>query len=121
MNGVANATLIGTVTRDPEYKDGRSWFSIAVNHKKDKVSFFDITVFKHQAEFVKDFVEKGAVVYLDCNMEWWQAETKKMLSLIANNVQVIKYAPWAPKKEKISASTKTITGSSGSVDDDVPF
>jgi len=69
---VAEFTILGRLTRDPEVKYTASGqaigkLAVAVNSKykeKDEVSFFNITVFGKAAENAAEYLSKGREVFV---------------------------------------------------------
>ena len=68
MPDIANITLIGRLTRNPEQPDANNWknpvlvskFSLAVGgFKKDSVSFFDCEAWGKVGEIIQKYCEKG--------------------------------------------------------------
>jgi single-strand DNA-binding protein len=63
-----HTTLVGNLTSDPEVKfaqgSGNAYlsFSIAVNHSKEEVSFFNVKAFKELAENITNSLAKGTRV-----------------------------------------------------------
>lgn len=69
----------GNLTRDPELQygqSGKAWmvFSVAYNHNKDEVSYFDCKVWGQQAEFIAEHFGQGDGINLtgDVKQERWE-------------------------------------------------
>ena len=87
MKGMAEATLAGNLTRDPELRttpNGRSvcTVGVAVNERQkrgeewvDVVNYFDVTVWGQQAEYVAKYFRKGAPVVVGGTLQQrrWEA------------------------------------------------
>ena len=105
MNGVATVVLLGTVTADAQGSEDRAWFSVAVNTKKDRVSYFDVTALKNNATFAQQYLRKGTGVYIEGSMEWYEkADKTKRLSINVNKISVVS---WPRKDGANNSSTAT--------------
>ena len=94
------ATLMGRLTRDPELRHTTSdvpvtSFRIAVDRdytKGDdkKADFFDVTAWRHTAEFITRYFSKGKMIIVDGRLELQEFTTaegvkQSRVVLIANN------------------------------------
>lgn len=96
---INNCTLVGRIGKDPELKYGQSGnpyckFSLAVNRpgKDDETDWLNIVCFGKTAEFVSQYLDKGALVGVvgaiqtrqyddnDGKRQWWT-------EIAANSVQ----------------------------------
>ena len=137
MNSANNCTLLGNLTRDPEVKEvGETKvakFGLAVNHTKDKVSFFDCEVWGKQAELAEKFLTKGRKVLLACEavQETWEKDGQKR-SAVKFKVEHFSFVG-GPKEESDEPQTeetqvektekkgKVAPSGKASKDSDVPF
>lgn len=61
----SKTTAVGRLTKDPEIKQYSSGngelatFSIAINHTKEKVSYYDCVAFGKTAEIIKNYLSQG--------------------------------------------------------------
>lgn len=129
-NDVNSVTLIGRLTRDPEFRTTNSGTSVcdlglAVNESvkrgeewQEDVSFFDITVWGRQAESVATHMAKGRQVGIAGRLkqERWendQGEKRSKVKVVANTVQFLGGKGEGEGGSAPSAATKQ--------DDDLPF
>ena len=75
----ANITVIGRLVADPEVKQGTKGAfvtaRVAVNHAKDRVSFFDIMTSGNQGDRLTEGV-KGSLVHINGTLELQNYQTK---------------------------------------------
>lgn len=77
MAGMASATIVGNLTRDPQTKFLPSGvqvtdFSVAVNSKfkdKEQVSYFDVTAWDKTADVAAKYLAKGRQVCVSGRLE----------------------------------------------------
>jgi single-strand DNA-binding protein len=99
---VAEVTLIGNVTRDPEVREAGSTracnLTIAHNTKykdKEHVSFIDIVLFGKLADVAGEYVRKGQLIYVQGELreeKWEDKETGKnrsKLKVIAARMRML--------------------------------
>lgn len=95
-----NVTVLsGRSTKDVELKTTTSGtslatISLAVNHGKEEVSYFDIVCFSKTAENVAKYVKKGRQVIVSGRLQRrkWQTkegENRYSVEIIANQVQFV--------------------------------
>lgn len=95
-----NVTVLsGRSTKDVELKTTASGtnlatISLAVNHGKEEVSYFDIVCFAKTAENVAKYVKKGRQLIVSGHLQRrkWQTkdgENRYAVEIIANQVQFI--------------------------------
>jgi len=108
MKGVNQATIIGTLGRDPEtktFQNGGSItsFSVAVNEswndkntgeKKERAEWHRISYFGKIAEVVGKYLKKGSFVYIEGSIhtrKWTDKEGKDVYTteIIANEMQLL--------------------------------
>ena len=73
---INNVTLVGRLTRDPELRktgNGKSVvnFTVAVNrqYNKDETDFITCVAWNHTADFMANYLSKGALVGLTGNIQ----------------------------------------------------
>lgn len=73
---INNVTLVGRLTRDPELRktgNGKSVvnFTVAVNrqYNKDETDFITCVAWNHTADFMSNYLSKGALVGLTGNIQ----------------------------------------------------
>ncbi len=103
MRDVANAVIIGNLTRDPEVslitrkRDGEkvtvAKFSVACNFD-DEASFFEVEAWGHTADAVDRFLMKGKRVAVvgRLKQDRWEnksGEKKSMVRIVASEVQFL--------------------------------
>ena len=111
MIGYTSATILGTVTADPEERsvgNDKSLveFTLAVNEPKgqgeEKASFYDVVVWGARAqEKLLQFVKKGTQLFAQCSFtqdKWADKETGKGRSKIS--FKLIASRLLSPKKEE---------------------
>jgi len=94
--------ICGRLGKDPEMSftkagDPYTSIAVAVNNKKkgsEDTTWYRVTVWRKQAEFVVGFLSKGAVVLVDGSLRLSEfkgrdGETKFSLDVDANTVQAI--------------------------------
>lgn len=98
-----NRTILkGNLTRDPEAVENSKGisiarFSIAVNRrgKNERVDFFDLTAFNHNADNVLKYKKKGDPVLIEGHLQqdqWEDKETGKnrsKVTVIADNIEFL--------------------------------
>lgn len=95
-----NVTVLsGRSTKDVELKTTASGtslatISLAVNHGKEEVSYFDVVCFGKTAENVSKYVQKGKQVIVSGRLQRrkWQTkegESRYSVEVIANQVQFV--------------------------------
>ena len=106
MNGFATCIVAGNLVRDPAMKylpNGTPLceFGIAVNtkftkdgEKKEKVSYFDVTVFGKTAEVAAQHLTKGKPVALEGYLEQqrWETEDgqkRSKVGIVANRIHFL--------------------------------
>lgn len=98
MKDINNITIIGNLTKDPEFKTingGNSVceFSIAVGHLKDKTSFFNCVAWGKLGEIVKTYSGKGKKVCVNGYLEQvrWEKDgkTQSKINIVAENIQLL--------------------------------
>lgn len=94
MSGIARATLVGNITRQPELNQSGKVLSIglAVNRREkdqtgewgDAVSFFDIKVLGNRAQALAKLLSKGMLVAVDAKVvqERWETDTGDKRSVV---------------------------------------
>lgn len=126
--------LTGNLTADPELKDTSTGTKVcrlrlACNQRekygddwKDRVNYFDITVFGAQGENCARYLAKGRPVAIDGRLRWeeWQTDDggkRQAVKVIADAVQFLGShdgGGGAPSESAPAASTAT-------AEDDIPF
>lgn len=127
MNSV---NLIGRITNDLELKDISSGkvvnFSLAVNNKKDKAVFINITAFNQVAENLVKYQKKGSLIGLtgylqDSSYKDKNGNNVYTLKVMATNIE---YLGGAIKEDKIEfneANNFKEAKFQKIDDDDIPF
>lgn len=121
-----HVTVAGRLTHSPELRKTQSdisvvSFSIACDDDlKDKTTgerktnFFNVTAWRHTADFVAKYVPKGALVMIDGKLtqrEWTGKDGSKKsgVEIIAENVY------FAEKKRDSDSNTAPVNGSSANI------
>lgn len=93
--------LIGHVTKDPEVRyasDGKAIcnLGLATNYKtkeKDEVEFHELVLFERLAEIAKEYVKKGAPLYIEGRIRTREYESHgtkvKVKEVIVQNMQLL--------------------------------
>ena len=104
MQGYSHTTILGNVTRAPETRNTANGtlvaqLSVAVNgwgkdrDGNDRVSYVDVTAFGKSAEFVQQYVTRGACIIVGGSLQqdtWEDKQTgqkRRKLIVIAERVQ----------------------------------
>lgn len=117
MKDINNITIIGNLTKDPEFKTingGNSVceFSIAVGHLKDKTSFFNCVAWGKLGEIVKTYSGKGKKVCVNGYLEQvrWEKDgkTQSKINIVAENIQLLTpKTDGQPKQEQPESNYST--------------
>lgn len=107
MNGIAQVTILGNLTRDPELKytpkgTAVCQVGVAVNtsfqgqdgQKVEKVSFIDCVLWKGAAETLAKYLTKGSPVFLTGRLEqetWEDKQTGDKKSRLKVQVQEFRF------------------------------
>lgn len=96
---INSVTIVGRSTKDVELKTttggtSLATISLAVNHGKEEVSYFDIVCFGKTADNVAKYVQKGRQVIVSGRLQRrkWQTkdgENRYAVEIIANQVQFV--------------------------------
>lgn len=127
-----NVNLIGRIATDLELKDIGSGkvvnFSLAVNNRKDKATFINVTAFNQVAENLVKYQKKGSQVGLsgylqDNNYTDKNGNNIYTLKVLATSIE---YLSGANKEEKLEFSKDNDFKSEEAEyqamdDDDIPF
>jgi len=106
MSGLNKACLIGRVGNDPEIRstaDGTAVasFSLATSRsfkgkdgqKKETTAWHSIVIWRKLAEVVKEYVHKGALLYLEGEITYEEYEKdgvkKKTTKIVCNQMQML--------------------------------
>ena len=107
MKGVNKVIIIGHVGKEPEYyplsdEKGMTFISVATNeswtdkegNKKENTEWHRIKIFNKLADFAKNYVKKGAKVYVSGKLKTnkWQDKDgieKYATDIIANEIQLL--------------------------------
>ena len=125
MSDIANVTIVGRLTRNPETVETPSSsvtkFSLAVNgFKKEDVSFFDCEAWGNVGKIVQDYCEKGKQVAVNgtIRIDRWEKDGAKRSKPVINVRDVTllgsKNDESSTKEEKSSPVKELIN-------DDIPF
>lgn len=141
MNGFANVTMFGNLTRDPETRhfDNGSVtnFSVAVNRswknkvgeKQEKVSFIDCAAWGKTGEAIAQYMTKGKPIIVEGQLEQetWETDGGEKRSKIKVNVDRFHFVPDG-KKEGEAGGGKAAAPRPRAVqealpvgEDDIPF
>lgn len=109
---VNNVVLIGRLTRDPELRKTQSGesvvsFNLAVNRKynKDETDFVNCVAWKHSADFMAKYLDKGSLISVEGRIQTRNYEDKTgnrvyVTEVVANSVQSLE-----SRKEREEANT----------------
>ena len=102
MGSIANALVVGNLTRDPEVRDAAATrvcnVTLAVNQwvsKKEHTSFIECVLFGRMADTVADFCRKGSQLLVsgELRMEQWDdketGQKRSKLKVIAEKMQLM--------------------------------
>jgi single-strand DNA-binding protein len=124
-----NVTLIGRLAADPELKQTASGisvckFTIAVDRKVSKgeeriTDWIDIVTWRHTAEFVSKYFQKGSPVVIEGSLQtrMWEdkaGQKRKTVEIVADNVEFV------PKAKGEAAEVKNESFEEVS-SEDLPF
>ena len=91
-------TIIGHLTKDAEIRYTQTGkavvnFSLAYNHDKETVSFFDVTVWGEYGEKVKPYLTKGKQVAVtgELRQERWEkdGQARSKVGITARSLQLL--------------------------------
>ncbi len=122
MASLNRVCLIGNLTRDPELRDAGETkvcsLGIAVNDRKDRANFFNVTCFGRTAETVAQYLAKGSPVGIDGRLSYseWEngGQKRNKVEVIAESVQFL-------SSRGDSRPTSEPSGGSAPINDDIPF
>lgn len=139
MTDLNSVIEIGRLTRDISERDftyttggtARLNLSIAVNRSekrngawKDKVSYFDVTVWGKTAENIKPYLHKGKQIAVDgyLDQQRWEKDGVKYskVVIIADNVQLLGGNESAPQAQQPAGEYQS-AGSGDDFPEDIPF
>ena len=139
MTDLNHVIEIGRITRDISERDftyttggtARLNLSIAVNRSekrngawKDKVSYFDVTVWGKTAENIKPYLHKGKQIAVDgyLDQQRWEKDGVKYskVVIIADNVQLLGGNESAPQAQQPAGEYQS-AGSGDDFPEDIPF
>ncbi len=95
---INNITIIGNLTKDAEVRYTQAGtavvsFSLAYNHDKETVSYFEVTVWGEYGEKVKPYLTKGKQVALrgELRQSRWESEgqARSRVGITAREVQLL--------------------------------
>lgn len=98
---INRTVLVGRITHDPEVKKTNTGtsvvnFSLAVNRQfdKDKTDFINCVAWKNQADFIGNYIKKGALLGIDGRIETgsYEDQTGKKINtftIVAESVQAL--------------------------------
>ena len=107
MEGFAEATIVGNLTRDPELRytpSGKACLTVTVavnsnrkvkGEKKSDVSFIDVKLWEASAEFVNTYAQKGTCLFAQGMLreERWENKTdggkRSKLRVTARTVRIL--------------------------------
>lgn len=101
--------LVGRIGREPEMKYSQSGtqivnFSVAVErYKSDEPDWFEVVAFEKTADFVAQYLDKGALVSIEGRLQQdrWETqggEKRSTVKIIANSVQGLESKPEAERR-----------------------
>jgi single-strand DNA-binding protein len=135
-NGIARATIVGNLTRDPELNESGRVLSlgIAVNQRRkgqsgeweDEAHFFDVKVLGNRAQPLAGFLEKGRQVAVDARVvqERWTAKdggNRSAVRFIADEVVVLGSRQDGGSRTSDVPSDFPAPKAPAPSDDDIPF
>ena len=139
MTDLNHVIEIGRLTRDISERDfayttggtARLNLSIAVNRsekrngaRKDKVSYFDVTVWGKTAENIKPYLHKGKQIAVDgyLDQQRWEKDGVKYskVVIIADSVQLLGGNESAPQAQQPAGDYQS-AGSDDDFPEDIPF
>lgn len=98
MINIAHVIIDGNLTRDPEMKttsNGKTVasFSIAVNHKDDETSYFDIQCWDKVATNVSEYLRKGSKVTIlgTLKQQRWKTDGGENRSKVIINASSVRF------------------------------
>lgn len=95
---INNITIIGNLTKDAEIRYTQTGkavvnFSLAYNHDKETVSYFDITVWGEYGEKVKPYLTKGKQVAVtgELRQDRWEkdGQARSKVGITARSLQLL--------------------------------
>ena len=119
MRGVNRALILGRVGGDPDVKytsggqpiasfsvaTSESWTDKSTSEKKERTEWHAITFFGRQAEIVRDYVKKGAKVYVDGKLQTdkWEKDgiTHYKTKIVGQNIQLLDEKPKEDKPKPV--------------------
>jgi single-stranded DNA-binding protein len=107
--GLQIVSIIGNATKDAEVKiskDGASYvtFRIAVSGRDESTTFYNVLVFGHYGEAIKDQITRGRQVFVNGKL---QISEKGYVSVIADHIELLAKPKLKTKTEEEKAEEKT--------------
>jgi single-strand DNA-binding protein len=111
MASLNKVMLIGNAGKDAELRYtqngvAQAKFSLAVNNKrdgKDETEWFNIVLWKDQAERLSQYITKGKPLYVEGRLQTqsWEKDGQKhyRTEVVANTVQLLSGSQDAPRRE----------------------
>lgn len=102
-------SVIGNATKDAEHKaskDGVSYvtFRLAVSGSADKPTFYNIIIFGHYGEVLREHILRGREVFVNGRLE---ISEKGYVTVIADHIELLR---WPKGKEEQVEAKKTEAG-----------
>lgn len=142
MRSIAQAFLVGNLTRDPELRGTDGGTSVAslrlayntprkdsaTGEWSEQANYIDVTVFGKQAEAVAEYLQKGRAVAVTGRLEWreWTGSDgvkRQAHSVVADQVMFLGAKPNGSSTSGSDSTTSSDPAASaaGGVQDDIPF
>ncbi len=91
--GLQIVSIIGNATKDAELKvskDGISYvtFRLAVSGTGDKPTFFNIVIFGHYGEVIREHITKGREIFVNGRLE---VSEKGYISVVADHIELLRW------------------------------
>lgn len=127
MKDLNHVTVIGRLTRDAEFKDGKCNFSVAFNTTKkdgdkwvDEVNYLNLMLFDNFATALQPRLTKGTQVAITGHLKQsrWEKDGQKMSAL---NVVVDKIQMVGGKKSESTESVPFPSSNNNASDVGTPF
>jgi len=138
MASLNSCSFIGNLTRDPEVKylpngDAVANCSIAVNEswknkageKQERAEFINLTFYRKLAEIAGQYLKKGALIYVEGNMQTRKWQDKEGVDhykteIIVNQMQMLGGKSDQPEQKVEQKPAQTIKGAFDDFEDS-PF
>lgn len=123
-----NVSLIGRLTKDPEFKTTQSGlsvcrFTVAVDrpYSKDQTDFINCVAWKKTAEFISSYFSKGQRIALTGSIQTGSYTDKDGKTVYTTDINVGNVEFCESKKKNNDSNNNSVETGDMPFDDDLPF